>query len=661
MISFQCRQCRRRLKVEAESAGKKVRCPRCQHVQPVPDPNTIATIGMPPAESDESKVVSELGDSCNDFDFLSPPQERDEIGRLGGYRILKQLGAGGMGVVFLAEDRRLKRRVAVKVMLPKLASKRASHLRFRREAQAAAKINHDHIVTIYHVGNENGVPYLAMQFLQGMSLEERLHRDGKLPVCEVVRIARETAEGLAAAHEAGLIHRDIKPGNIWLEAPRGRVKLLDFGLARIDDEVALTHAGTIVGTPAYMAPEQARGQDVDCRCDLFSLGCVIYHMATGDVPFKGNDPMSTVVAVTVNRATPLCEKDATMPPALSQLVDELLEKQPQRRPESAREVAERLALLQSELSHVANTVPLTPATNESRLARSSTGWYRQLATQAMWLLVGIGALLGLGALLGQRDGELHLEAGGRNVAVFVMRDGQQVAVLDPANPNIRLAAGTYELKIKDAPNSGLALVPDVITLAEDSKATVEVVASSEPPSPNLPGKGWRKLFNGKNLAGWKVLGSMWSVDKGVLSITPESDSWLLTPESYRDYELYLEFKLAEGAAASVALRVVRPTPVRLFAPIALNLNDGSLFGLPPLNRVNLAPETWHRLHVRFVGFSLEIRIDDQVVHSISPRILKDKLGGRPGLVACPIGFRCQSGERIAFRNIYLRIPEKQGD
>src|SRR5262249_40032399 len=156
----------------------------------------------------------------------APAQSPEELGWLGPYRILEQLGAGGMGIVFRAEDPALQRAVALKTMKPSLAASESARLRFRREAQAAAAIQHDHIVTIHNVGEDRGVPYLAMQLLQGEPLESRLRREGALPAAEVMRIGREVAAGLAAAHQQGLIHRDVKPANIWLEKERGRVKIL---------------------------------------------------------------------------------------------------------------------------------------------------------------------------------------------------------------------------------------------------------------------------------------------------------------------------------------------------------------------------------------------------------------------------------------------------
>ena len=191
-------------------------------------------------------------------DFLGSPQAAGELGWLAHYRVLRLLGQGGMGLVFLAEDSLLARPVALKVIRPELADAHGIAQRFTREARATAAIKHNHIVTIYQVGQENGIPYLAMEFLNGMSLAQWLDR-GQSPSVELVlRIGREIAAGLSAAHRHGLIHRDIKPANIWLEAPSGRVKILDFGMARsIREDVEITRSGVVMGTPAYMAPEQA--------------------------------------------------------------------------------------------------------------------------------------------------------------------------------------------------------------------------------------------------------------------------------------------------------------------------------------------------------------------------------------------------------------------
>jgi WD40 repeat protein len=256
-----------------------------------------------------------------------------------------------MGVVFQAEDPKLNRLVALKTMLPELAANADFKGRFMREAKTAAAIEHDHIIAIFQVEEDHGVPFIAMPFLRGEQLEDHLQKEGKLSIPEALRIAKETAEGLAAAHERGLIHRDIKPANIWLEGERGRVKILDFGLARsvAGGESQLTQKGMIIGTPRYMAPEQAAGKPVDSRCDLFSLGCVLYRMTTGQLPFKGSDMMSTLVAVATETPKPPNKLNAEIPPQLSKFILDLLAKEPDDRPPTAQAVVGLLEELEKEL------------------------------------------------------------------------------------------------------------------------------------------------------------------------------------------------------------------------------------------------------------------------------------------------------------------------
>ncbi len=277
--------------------------------------------------------------------LLDPPQSPDEIGRFGPYRITRILGSGGMGIVLEASDPQLKRQVALKIMKPALAASRSARQRFLREARAAASIEHDHIVTIYCVGEQRDLPYLAMQRLRGESLAERIKRDGAIPPADVIRIGRQIAAGLAAAHERGVIHRDVKSENIWLEAAPKEdcVKILDFGLARVaDDDVRLTHQGFVAGTPAYMAPEQAQDTPVDQRADLFSLGCVLYEMCTGQLPFTASTAPSMLLAVTRQRPPAPRQLHRDVPRPLSDLIMKLLEKDPSRRIQSARELLEAL-------------------------------------------------------------------------------------------------------------------------------------------------------------------------------------------------------------------------------------------------------------------------------------------------------------------------------
>jgi serine/threonine protein kinase len=308
-----------------------------------------------------------------DHSFLSPPRAPGELGWLGPYRVLQQLGQGGMGVVFLAEDPDLQRRVALKVMQPDWAIRPVARQRFLREARAAAALDHPHVITIHHVGEADGIPFLVMPLLQGETLASRLMRQVHLPLQDAMRLAREVALGLDAAHERGLIHRDVKPANIWLETlpvqfgaemVRDRAKLLDFGLAwAADTESPLTPPEVMVGTPAYMAPELARGQKFDARCDLFSLGCVLYQMLTSQLPFGGLDPRAAMCALLTTDPRPPHELNPGVPARLSALILRLLAKEPDSRPASAQVVVLELQTIGSDLP----TRPEGPAATTAQL------------------------------------------------------------------------------------------------------------------------------------------------------------------------------------------------------------------------------------------------------------------------------------------------------
>jgi serine/threonine protein kinase len=332
------------------------------------------------------------------YAFLAQPQHPDELGRLAAYRVLKLLGSGGMGFVFQAEDVQLKRHVALKVMRPEAASKPAARERFLREARAAARLKSDHVVSIHQVGEDNGVVFLAMEYLEGVSLEEWLVKGRRPTPAQAARIGRQIALGLAAAHAHGLIHRDVKPGNIWLEsAQQGRVKLLDFGLARgAGDDHQLTQCGAVVGTPAYMAPEQARGEKVDARADLFSLGCVLYRLCTGRLPFPGDSTMSILTALAVDNPPPVRELNPDIPPALSELVMGLLSKGPASRPASAQAVADALL-----------TVERGPSTHGAPTAMHSAtrrGRRRWLLAAASGLLAMVGLVAGIVVIIRDKQG-----------------------------------------------------------------------------------------------------------------------------------------------------------------------------------------------------------------------------------------------------------------
>lgn len=303
--------------------------------------------------------------------LLGPTDDPHMLGRIGSYEVTGVIGRGGMGIVFKAFDAPLNRFVAIKMMLPHLATSGAARKRFSREGQAAAAVIDDHVLPIYGVNEWQGVPYLVSQYSSGMSLQKRIHDQAPLELKEILRISLQTARGLAAAHAQGLVHRDVKPSNILLDGTVERALLTDFGLARAVDDASLTRSGTITGTPQYMAPEQARGEAIDQRSDLFSLGAVIYTMCTGHPPFRAETSYGVLRRITDDEPRSIREINPDIPAWLCGIVARLLAKQPADRFASANEVA---GLLEKCLAHVQQpaTVPLphsliaeTPATNRN--------------------------------------------------------------------------------------------------------------------------------------------------------------------------------------------------------------------------------------------------------------------------------------------------------
>jgi eukaryotic-like serine/threonine-protein kinase len=276
-------------------------------------------------------------------ELLAAPSHPETLGRLGRYEIERIIGAGGMGIVLKGFDSELNRPVAIKLLAPHLARVGAARQRFAREALAAAAVVHEHVVAIHNVESDDSDPFLVMQYVPGESLQARVEREGPLSVPEILRIGMQAASGLAAAHAQGLIHRDVKPANILLENRVERAFLTDFGLARASDDANLTGTGFITGTPHFMSPEQADGWPLSQRSDLFSLGSVLYFMATGHPPFRADGPMAVLRRTCHDPHRPAWECNAEIPDDLSAIIDRLLEKDPNRRFGSAAEVGQALA------------------------------------------------------------------------------------------------------------------------------------------------------------------------------------------------------------------------------------------------------------------------------------------------------------------------------
>lgn len=279
--------------------------------------------------------------------FLGTASGPDAMGRIGEYDVVRLIARGGMGLVFEAFDPGLLRRVAIKVLAPEFAASSDARTRFIREARSIAAVDHENILPIHAVGEAGGYPYIVMPLVEGDSLQARLNRDGRLPATEIVRIGLAVARGLAAAHRRGLVHRDIKPENILLDPERNRVWLVDFGLARAVEDHALTRSGVTAGTPHYLSPEQAEGQRVDHRTDLFSLGSALYAMATGRPPFTAETLIAVVRKIIDEPAPSLRDLRPELPTALADLIQTLLAKDPTARPADADELIQLLERIAS--------------------------------------------------------------------------------------------------------------------------------------------------------------------------------------------------------------------------------------------------------------------------------------------------------------------------
>jgi serine/threonine-protein kinase len=316
-----------------------------------------------------------------------------EVGtRLGAYELLGPIGAGGMGEVYRARDTRLKRTVAIKVLSSAMLERPEARARFQREALAIAALNHPHICTVHDVGHERGLDFIVMEFVDGETLAARLSR-GALPIREAVRYAREIASAVDAAHRRSIIHRDLKPSNIMVA--RSGIKLLDFGLAKLQQprepigEMAtetkdISHAGDVIGTLRYMAPEVLKGADADARSDVFSFGAVFYEMLTGEPPFKGNSNARVIAAILTDEPTPIQQLQPHVPWPIEWITRTCLAKDPDERWQDAREVVRQLDLIEQ--------TPLSPGTPAGMGSHPRAG--RKMPVWAMALAAAFAVIIG---------------------------------------------------------------------------------------------------------------------------------------------------------------------------------------------------------------------------------------------------------------------------
>jgi serine/threonine protein kinase len=344
---------------------------------------------------DADDLTERPGFRPSDFivDFLQPSEDPESLGRLGSIEIRQFIGQGAHGIVLKGFQQELNRPVVVKVMAPHLASVVAARKRFSREARATAAIVHPSVMPILQVDSSGQLPFLVMPYVDCESLQERMDRDGVLPVADVLRIAVQVARGLAAAHAQGLVHRDVKPANILLERGVERVMLTDFGLARAVDDATLTRSGLIAGTPHYMSPEQARGEAVDPRSDLFSLGSVMYAMSSGRPPFRAETTYGILRRVTDDAPRSLRELNPELPEWLDSVILKLLTKSADDRLQTAEHSAE---LLEQCLAHLQqpDSCPLPEMLQSVRSRRTTlpfrmAGLLVTLAVVALMITAGM--------------------------------------------------------------------------------------------------------------------------------------------------------------------------------------------------------------------------------------------------------------------------------
>jgi serine/threonine protein kinase len=426
-----------------------------------------------------------LDDSAEPLAFLSPSSKPGSLGRLDHYEVLEVVGKGGMGVVMRARDSKLQRVVALKVLAAPLAASGSARQRFAREARAAAAVRDDHVIDIHAVCDDGPVPYLVMEFIDGCTLETLLRKGGPLEVKQILRIGIQAACGLAAAHKQGLIHRDVKPANILLENGVQRVKITDFGLARADDDASLTQSGIIAGTPQYMAPEQAAGEPISSRADLFSLGSVLYELCTGRPAFRAPTTVAVIRRVCDETPRPIREVNPDIPEPLCRLIERLQAKKPADRPASANEVADLLAGLLAGLQGQgpATLSVGTPSRPAPRRPRSSRPWL--WASAALVLLsaglvvgeaTGVTNMHGTVIRLFSPDGTLVVEVDDPSVSVTVY--GGDVVITGAGAKEIRLKPGQYKV---EASKDGKVVRQELVTVTRNGR---QVVRISKEPGPS---------------------------------------------------------------------------------------------------------------------------------------------------------------------------------
>ncbi len=407
-------------------------------------PDVLPAATLPGSDSEEGIQVDEV------ISLLDPTDDPAYLGRIGAYEISGVIGGGATGVVLKAMEPRLNRFVAIKLMSPRYRHHGAARSRFEREGKAVAAVSDEHVVQVFAVDDHRGLPFIVMQYVAGPSLQQRLDQDGPLDTNEVTRIGLQVAKGLAAAHAQGIIHRDVKPANVLLQANVDRALVTDFGLARVADEAALTRSGTIAGTPQYMSPEQARGDAVDTSSDLFSLGSLMYAATTARPPFRAENVYGVIRRVCESKPRPIRELQPAIDPWLQAFVEKLMEKSAAERFGSAAEVADRLG---EELAHLQSPtlLPEPPRAWWHREAEAPASPNRKRILA--WCAGGLVILLGAWGINGTEKGRAlrgslffgitsAFSSSAQDDAGEVLGEGWSVVAEAESQPNVQLYALT---------------------------------------------------------------------------------------------------------------------------------------------------------------------------------------------------------------------------
>jgi tRNA A-37 threonylcarbamoyl transferase component Bud32 len=450
-------------------------------------PAIIAALGTEPAVGAKAPdgADSSMESSRANVDFLSPSDDPAALGCLGPYSVTDVVGAGGMGIVLKARDESLHRVVALKVLAPELSTNPTARKRFLREGRSAAAVVHQHVVTIHAVA-EDRLPYLVMEYVKGPSLQAKIDAEGPLDLKVILRVAAQVAAGLVAAHAQGVIHRDIKPSNILLENGIERVRITDFGLARAVDDVEITRPGEVAGTPQYMSPEQAQGQSVDARSDLFSFGCVLYAMCTGRPPFRAETTIEAIRRVSDDDPRPIREINADVPEWLTEIIDRLLAKRPDDRIQTAHEVTE---LLGRSLAHVqdpgaAGPPVALPKARKPDASPNPACSRRWTAAAAIVLLaaaiLGITEAAGVTQLSGTvvriitGEGSLVIETNDPTIEVSL--DGEELTIRGGGVNQFKFRPGQYQFV---ATKNGRPIKQELVTITRGGRNVVTISREAE--------------------------------------------------------------------------------------------------------------------------------------------------------------------------------------